>query len=96
MQAKANVAAQAGTAYDLYCKLLADDPEAHCDHIISDMHTKDPWTDLISVKHKDKCPMTQESLKVCIEFYKLTVFTIDAAERLVQMPNDPGVPQGLH
>ena len=46
------------------------------------MHTKDPWTDLIGVKHKGMHPWTQESLKVCIEFHKLTVFIVDAAERL--------------
>jgi len=46
------------------------------------MHTKDPWTDLIGVKHKGIRPWTQESLKVCIEFHKLTVFIVDAAERL--------------
>jgi hypothetical protein len=65
-----------------YSKLLADDTEAHWDQILSDMHTKDPWTDLIGVKHKGVRPWTQESPKVCIEFHKLTVFTVDAAERL--------------
>ena len=74
------------TAYDLYRKLLDNDTEAHWDQILSSnmMHTKDPWTDLIGVKHKGKLPMTQESLKVkvCIEFHKLTVFIVDAAERL--------------
>jgi hypothetical protein len=58
---KANVAAQVGIAYDLYRKLLTGDPEAHWDQIMSDMHTKDPWTDLIGVKHKCDRLMTQES-----------------------------------
>jgi hypothetical protein len=84
--ARANVATQAGTAYDLYRKLLDNDTEAHWDQILSSnmMHTKDPWTDLIGVKHKGKLLMTQESLKVkvCIEFHKLTVFIVDAVERL--------------
>jgi len=47
--AKANEAAQAGTADDLYHKLLAYDPETHWDQIVSDMHTMDPWADLICV-----------------------------------------------
>ena len=55
---------------------------AHWDQIVSDMHIKDPWTDLIGVKHKGMRPWTQESLKVCIEFHKLTEFTVVAAERL--------------
>ena len=82
VMAKANVAAQVGIAYDLYRKLLTGDPEAHWDQIVSDMHTKDPWTDLIGVKHKGDRLMTQESLKVCIEFHMLTVFSVDAVERL--------------
>jgi hypothetical protein len=53
--AKANVAAQAGTADVIYHKLLADDPETHWDQIVSDMHTKDPWTDLIGV-NRDVIP----------------------------------------
>ena len=82
MTARANVATQAEAVYDLYHKLLTNDTEAHWDQIISDMHTKDPWTDFIGVKHKGMGAWTQESLKVCIEFHKLTVFTVDTAERL--------------
>jgi hypothetical protein len=82
VMAKANVAAQVGIAYDLYRKLLTGDPEAHWDQIVSDMQTKNPWTDLVGVKHKGNHLMTQESLKVCIEFHKLTVFSVDAVERL--------------
>jgi hypothetical protein len=46
------------------------------------MHAKDPWTDLSGVKHKGIHPMTQESLKVCIKFHKLIVFTVYAVEKL--------------
>jgi hypothetical protein len=46
------------------------------------MHAKDPWTDITGVKHKGIHPMTQESLKVCIKFHKLIVFTVDAVEKL--------------
>ncbi len=82
MTARANVATQVEATYDLYRKLLADDTEAHWDQIVPDMHTKDPWMDLIGIEHKGTRPWTQESLKVCIEFHKLTVFIVDAAERL--------------
>ncbi len=58
-------------------------PRLSLDRIVSELHTKDPWMDLIGVKHKGMCPYTHDSLKVCIELHKLTVFNVDAAERLM-------------
>ncbi len=46
------------------------------------MHTKNPWEDIKGVKHNSLCEKSQQSLTDCIEFHKLTVFTIDAVERL--------------
>jgi hypothetical protein len=46
------------------------------------MHTKNPWEDIKDVKHNSLHGKLQQSLMDCIEFHKLTVFTIDAAERL--------------
>jgi hypothetical protein len=69
-------------AYDLFCKLLRDEPEIQWDRIVTDMHTKNPWEDIKGVKHNSLCGKLQESLTDCIEFHKLTVFTIDAVERL--------------
>ena len=44
------------------------------------MPTKNPWKHLVGAKRS--LVMTQESFKDCIEFYKLIVFTVDAAEKL--------------
>jgi hypothetical protein len=46
------------------------------------MHTKIPWEDIKGVKHNSLCRKLLQSLTDCIEFHKLTVFTIDAVERL--------------
>ncbi len=39
------------TVYDLFRKILKEDPELQWDRIVSDMHTKDPWEDLKGAKH---------------------------------------------
>jgi hypothetical protein len=46
------------------------------------MHTKKPWEDIKGVKHNSLHEKSQQSLTDCIKFHKLTVFTIDAAEKL--------------
>jgi hypothetical protein len=46
------------------------------------MHTKNPWEDLTGAKQNSLCMKLQISLKDCIEFHKLTLFSVDAAERL--------------
>jgi hypothetical protein len=46
------------------------------------MHTKKPWEDIKGVKHNSLRWKSQQSLTNCIEFHKLTVFTVDAVERL--------------
>jgi hypothetical protein len=69
-------------AYDLFRKLLRDKPEIQWDWIVTDMHTKNPWEDIQGVKHNSLRGKSQQSLMDCIKFHKLTVFTIDAVERL--------------
>ncbi len=69
-------------AYDLFCELLRDKPKIQWDWIVTDMHTKNPWEDVKGVKHNSLRGKLQQSLMDCIEFHKLTVFTVDAAERL--------------
>jgi hypothetical protein len=71
-----------GPANDLFRKLLHDDPETQWDRIMSEMHTKNPWEDLTGVKRNSFRMKLQLSLIECIEFHKLTFFSIDAAERL--------------
>ncbi len=69
-------------AYDLFCKLLRDKPKIQWDRIVTGMHTKNPWEDIKGVKHNSLRGKLQQSLTDCIKFHKLTVFTVDAAERL--------------
>jgi hypothetical protein len=68
-------------AYDLFCKLLSDEPEIQSDWIVTDMHTKNPWEDIKGVKHNSLPGKLQQSLTDCIQFHKLMVFTIDTVER---------------
>jgi hypothetical protein len=46
------------------------------------MHTKTPWEDIKGVKHNSLRGKLYQSLTDCIEFHKLMVFTLNAAERL--------------
>jgi hypothetical protein len=48
---------------------------------VTDMHTKNPGEDIKGVKHNSLHGKSQQSLTDCSKFHKLTVFTIDAAER---------------
>ncbi len=68
--------------YDLSCKLLRDKLKIQWDRIVTEMHTKSPWEDIKGAKHNSLCGKLHQSLTDCIEFHKLTVFTVDAAERL--------------
>ena len=70
-----------GLVYDLFCKTLKEDPELQWDGIIDDMHAKDPWEDLKGTKHDGLRRKTVKSLSDCIDFYKLSVYSVDAAER---------------
>ncbi len=69
-------------AYNLFRKLLRDEPKTQWDRIVTEMHTKNPWEDIKGVKHNSLRGKLHQSLMDCIKFYKLTVFTVDAAERL--------------
>jgi hypothetical protein len=69
-------------AYDLFCKLLRDEPKIQWDHIVTEMHTKSPWEDIKGAKHNSLRGKLHQSLTDCIVFHELTVFTIDAAEKL--------------
>jgi hypothetical protein len=73
--------AKVATVYKLFRKGLKEDPELQWDRIVEDMHTKDPWEDLRGVKHEGIRRMSCLSLWECVDFHKLTVYSIDAAER---------------
>jgi hypothetical protein len=69
-------------ANDLFCKLLRDEPEIQWDRIVTEMHTKNPWEDIKGAKHNRLRRKSHQSLTNCIKFHKLTVFTVNATERL--------------
>jgi hypothetical protein len=80
-KAEAHETQEVGLVYDLFRKQLKEDPELQWDRIVDDMHAKDPWEDLRGVKHIGLRRKSYASLWECIDFHKLTVFTVDAAER---------------
>ncbi len=81
IKAEANETAKVGLVYELFRKGLKEDPELQWDRIVDDMHAKDPWEDLKGAKHDGLRRKSSASLWECIDFHKLTVYSIDAAER---------------
>jgi hypothetical protein len=67
--------------YDLFRKLLADNPRDQWDRIVKEVHESDPWTLLDGHKNNRLRMKTSDSLEDCITFHKRTVFSLDAAER---------------
>ncbi len=82
VEAKVAESTLACLAYDLFCKLLRDKPKIQWDRIVTDMHTNNNWEDIKGVTHNSLCEKLQQSLTDCVKFHKLTVFTVDAVERL--------------
>jgi hypothetical protein len=82
IEAKVAESKLACLAYDHFRKLLRDELKIQWDRIVTDLHTKNSWEDIKGVKHNSLRGKLQQSLTDCIEFHKLTVFTIDAAEKL--------------
>jgi hypothetical protein len=82
VKADASETAKVGLVYKLFCKGLKKDPELQWDRIVDDnMHAKDPWEDLKGAKHDGLRRKLSASLWDCINFHKLAVYSIDAAER---------------
>jgi hypothetical protein len=81
IRAEASKTAKVGLVYELFHKGLKEDPELQWDRIVDDMHAKDPWEDLKGAKHDGLCRKLSTSLWECIDFHKLTVYSINAAER---------------
>jgi hypothetical protein len=70
-----------GVHYDLFRQLLSNEPQVQWDRIVGDLHNKNPWTGLNGDKHPGLCMKTAKSLEDCIMFHKITVVSVDAAER---------------
>jgi hypothetical protein len=81
IKAKALETAKVGLVYELFRKGLKEDPELQWDRIVEYMHTKDPWEDLKGIKHNGLRRKSRLSLWECINFHKLMIYSIDAAER---------------
>jgi hypothetical protein len=71
-KAQAHESAKVGLVYD---------PELQWDRIVDDMHAKYPWEDLRDAKHDGLLKKSMASLWECINFHKLTVYSVNAAER---------------
>ncbi len=52
-EAKAKYTIAIGACYDLFCQLLADEPQVQGDHIVMEVNTKDPWMGLDDPSTKD-------------------------------------------
>jgi hypothetical protein len=66
--------------YDLFCQLLADDPQVQWDRIVREVHNNNPWIALDGTKIRGPQMKTSESLQDCITFHKRTVFSVGAME----------------
>jgi len=80
-KAQAHEANEVGRVYDLFCKTLKEDPELQWDRIVDDMRAKNPWEDLRGAKHDGLHRKSMASLWECIDFHKLTVYSVNAVER---------------
>jgi len=80
-KAKAHETMEVGLVYVLFRKTLKEDPKLQWDRIVDDMHAKDPWEDLRGVRYIGLRRKSYASLWECINFHKLTVYSVDAAER---------------
>jgi len=80
-KAQAHESVEVGLVYDLFRKTLKEDPELQWDRIVEDMHAKDLWEDLRGAKHNGLRVKSVASFWECIDFHKLTVYSVDAAER---------------
>jgi len=80
-KAQAEESVEVGLVNNLFCKTLKEDPELQWDRIVDDMHVKHPWEDLRSPKHDSLRRKSVKFLSDCIDFHKLTVYSVDAAER---------------
>ncbi len=73
---QAHESVEVGLVYNLFLKTLKEDPELQWDRIVDDMHTKDPWEDLRGAKHDGLRRKSIASLWDCIDFHKLTVYSV--------------------
>jgi hypothetical protein len=80
-EASAVHATAIGACYDLFCQLLADDPQVQWDRTVREVHKVNLWTALDGTKHKGLRMKISKLLKDCITFHKRTVFSVDTVKR---------------
>ena len=79
--AEVSKSAKVGLVYKLFRKGLKEDPELQWDRIMDDMHSKDPWEDLKGIKHEGIRRKLSLSLWECVDFHKLTIYSIKVYSR---------------
>jgi hypothetical protein len=79
-EANAEMGCVIGACYNLFCQLLADDPQVQWDRMVSEVHNKDPWVGLNGIKYNGLHMKTSKLLEYCIMFHKLEVFHCDVSE----------------
>jgi hypothetical protein len=72
---------QAQKAYELFRCFSGGKAQTQWDHMVNEMHTKNPWIGINGKSNKGTCTKSWLSFMDCIELHKLTVFPADAAEK---------------
>jgi hypothetical protein len=68
-------------AYEMFRCFVVGKPRAQWDKIVHEMHTKDPWIGMNGSSNKGMHVCSWMSFLDCIELHKLTIFSVDAAEK---------------
>jgi hypothetical protein len=72
---------QAQKAYELFRCFIVGEAQTQWDHIVNEMHMKNPWIGVNGKSNKGIRVKSWISFMDCIELHKLTVFPADAAEK---------------
>jgi hypothetical protein len=67
--------------YEQLRNLLSGNLQSQWDHVCREMHERDLWAGVNGQVTKGKCPHMWMSFQDCLELYKLTVFSADAAKK---------------
>ncbi len=82
LKAKKDIAVtEAQKAYELFRCFMVSKARMQWDRIMNEMHTKNPWIGMNGKSNKGIRVRSWILFMECIEFYKLTIFPADAAEK---------------
>ena len=68
-------------SYEQLRNLLSGDAQSQWDRVCCEMQERDLWAAVIGQVTKGRHPQTWTSFLDCLKLHKLTVFSVDAAER---------------